>query len=140
SDATGVQLSNGNLGLVLFRTFDPALTTQAAASYALTASGTGSLVGVNNLSLSGDVSVRINTTGTPVTDDGSETGNPLVVSAGGQDVALDFRSTGNDNVQEFAADNVVLTVTGVVDVHGNFSFTKTDSIASSGAVTTTLTA
>ena len=56
-DVTGV-----NLGLLLFSSYDSAPNaTQVAATYALFAEGSGEIVGIPDLTLSGDLSVRVNT-------------------------------------------------------------------------------
>ncbi len=54
--ATGVQLTNGRIGLVQ-------IGTGPSATYALVASGAVSLVGVAGVTIAGTVSVRVNTTG-----------------------------------------------------------------------------
>lgn len=59
-DESGIKLSNGNLGLVLYQGATP--------SYALIADGQGGLVGVDDLSLDGNLAVRINRTGHTVNE------------------------------------------------------------------------
>src|SRR5207244_5835066 len=59
SDDTGVRLTGltpgtgANLGLLLFKTFDPALPVQAPSTYALVANGKVELAGITGLTLSG---------------------------------------------------------------------------------------
>ena len=63
SDEIGVKVTGVNLGLLLFTSYDsdPSVT-QAEATYALFASGSGEIVGVPDLTLSGTLSVKVNTT------------------------------------------------------------------------------
>ena len=70
AEATGVQLSHGDLGLVLFKTVNSAADegTSEATTYALVASGEASVIGIPNTVLTGRLTVRVNATGTIVFD------------------------------------------------------------------------
>ncbi|MDA8436815.1 MAG: FG-GAP-like repeat-containing protein, partial [Actinomycetales bacterium] len=74
--AVGVALTNGTVGLVK-------RGTTGAETYALVAGGTVSLVGVEGVVLAGDVEVRVNTLGAPITTSIEIPGStepPVVVS------------------------------------------------------------
>src|SRR5260370_23916775 len=86
--------------------------------------GTDRLTGVPGVSLSASgLLVRVNTTGTPVTDNGLATGNPLTVPAGNQTITLDFRATGIAKVLDVEG-KVSLTIGGFASLSGDFIFQK----------------
>ena len=104
----GVQVTDANLGLVLYK------TGTAAATYALDASAAAALVGFDSiLSLSGTLGVRVNTTGGAV----SET-----VDVNGTLVSIVF-SAAQGNVQGFSG-SVDLSIAGFVTLSGDFAFEK----------------
>src|SRR5262249_1486711 len=74
SDDVGVSITGANLGLLMFKSIDPSVTTQAAAKIAVVANGTAALVGLSDLALSGRLALKYNDTGTPVTVNGTVTG------------------------------------------------------------------
>src|SRR5207249_4555294 len=80
-DETGVSLSGRDLGFILFT--DLAAPPGAAAwSYAFSAHGSAELVGVDGLTLSGDLAIRVNTTGREL--------HEVLDTGGGSMIALDF--------------------------------------------------
>ncbi len=114
TESAGVQLSNGQGGLIIRPTSD-----LSGAGIAAQFSGDVALVGISDeLSLGGTVTVRINTTGIAV----SET---LAMSDGTQ-VVVDFRDTGTDQVVEFGG-ALDLSVANFLDVSGAFSI-RTQSV------------
>ena len=107
-ESMGVQVTDANLGLVLYK------TGTAAATYALDASAAAALVGFDSiLSLSGTLGVRVNTTGVAV----SET-----VDVNGTLVSIVF-SAAQGNVQGFSG-SVDLSIAGFVTLSGEFAFEK----------------
>ncbi|MFN9034680.1 MAG: hypothetical protein ACK5YO_00170, partial [Planctomyces sp.] len=103
-EALGVQVSAGNLGLVLRN-----------GSYALDASGAASLVGLAGLDLSGTFSIRANQLGTSVTE-------TVWTPAG--DVLVDFDTA--EKVLSVGG-SAVISVAGIFEVRGTISVTKTES-------------
>src|ERR1043166_8152519 len=125
TDDVGIKIDNASLGLLIFNTINPALTTQTPSRYALVANGSASLVGVTGLTLSGDnLSVTVNRTGTNVTD---TSGNPRTLTAGNQTITLDFRTSGVADLTAFEGTNLTLGISGFVSLKGNFSFSKTET-------------
>ncbi len=111
----GVKLVNGKLGLVLIKKNNTALTVQAAATYALTASGTASLVGFSDFgTLTASLQVRANTTGAALT-------RTLSTSSGS--VLLNFAD--GSLVTDIDGSVTSLTVANFVSLSGNFSFSQT---------------
>ena len=103
----GVQVTDANLGLVLFK-------TGTATTYALDASAAAALVGFDGiLSLSGTLGVRVNTTGVAVDE---------TVSVNGTDVSILFTAA-QKNVQGFSG-SVSLEIAGFVTLSGDFAFEK----------------
>ncbi|MGV2335236.1 MAG UNVERIFIED_CONTAM: hypothetical protein LVR18_14360 [Planctomycetaceae bacterium] len=103
-DALGVQVSEGNLGLVL-----------KAGSYALDASGAASLVGLAGLDLTGTFSIRANQLGEAVTE-------TVWTPAG--DVQVDFDTA--EKVLSVGG-SAVISVAGIFEVRGTISATKRES-------------
>lgn len=120
ADETGVRVSNANLGLLLFKNN----TTTAPSTYALVASGGVELVGVSSVMLSGTLALRINKTGTNVTDG---LGQPRALHTPGGDVTLDFTATGTSNVQQLEG-TVAFAVSGFATLAADFKFQKTDTV------------
>ncbi|MEW6156110.1 MAG: LEPR-XLL domain-containing protein, partial [Verrucomicrobiota bacterium] len=114
-DALGVHITEANLGLVLIKTVDPTLKTQAPAGYALKASGTVNLRGITGLDVSGTLHVKANTTGKNFS--GANTRN---ISTPGGNIAIDH--AGNLLAVE---GSIQFTVGGAINLSGNFSFEKT---------------
>jgi hypothetical protein len=101
----GIQIENADLGMVMY----------ANSTYALTASATAALVGFDGvLSISGNIAVKVNTTGAAVTESIDVDGTP---------VAINFTAE-QGNYQAFAG-SVTLSVLGFVSLSGNFAFEKT---------------
>ncbi|MDA8439896.1 MAG: hypothetical protein M0Z51_13690, partial [Propionibacterium sp.] len=112
--AKGVLLSDAMIGLI-----------SAGAGYALVASGTVSLIGIQGVTLAGTTSVRVNTTGDVISQ--------TLTIAGSTDpgVVLDFPTT--DQVTSFA-------VTGATVAFGPGSFTGDLSFSRTGTdVTASIT-
>ncbi|MFM7057153.1 MAG: hypothetical protein ACKO2P_09565, partial [Planctomycetota bacterium] len=102
--AIGLQVANGNLGLVLRN-----------GSYALTTSGDVGVVGLTGLRVSGTFNVRSNQLGTSVNETiWTPAGNVPVVFGNGQKV-LSFGGS------------AVISVAGIFEISGAIQATKTDS-------------
>ncbi|MFT6434600.1 MAG: hypothetical protein ACJAVI_002649, partial [Candidatus Azotimanducaceae bacterium] len=126
-DATGVEISDGTFGLVINKSIDSVAVagTAVASSYALTASGTASLVGVDELTLSGSLMARLNNTGGAV--------NQTISTLGG-DVDIIFNEE-EGNLQKLEG-SIELDIAGFVGLDGEFSFEKSDVITGSVTETT----
>ena len=105
ADAIGLQVTNANLGVVLFK------EGTAAATYALSADGSAALVGLDGLQISGTLGVKINQTGKIV----NETVHTLT-----QDIPVKFTSA--DKIQIFSG-SITLTVTGIFTLTGSITAT-----------------
>ncbi|HND51343.1 MAG TPA: hypothetical protein PLV92_03060, partial [Pirellulaceae bacterium] len=103
-DATGIQLADGNLGLVL-----------AHGGYALSASGGVELVGLDGLSISGSFAVRANKTGQLIDETVMTPAGPVIVRF---DSAADVMSFGGQ---------ATLSVAGVFELSGAVNATKVGS-------------
>ena len=121
-DETGVRINDASLGLILFKN----TMTNAASTYALSATGGVELVGVTNVTLTGFLAVKINNTGTNVTDN---MGAPRVLTTPTGSVTLDFLTTGMTNVKSLSG-SVVFGLTGFTTLTANFSFQKTETVMS----------
>ena len=95
----GVRISNGSFQLVLFHTTDAGHVRKDG--YALAASGSAALVGVEGLTLAGSLAARVNRSGRPVPELGLDAADVMDLKGSGQ-----------------------LQVAGLVDVTGEFSFAK----------------
>ena len=73
--------------------------------------------------LVGNLVVKVNTTGTNVTD-GAVQPQPLTVTVAGQNLPLDFRATGTANVTDIEG-NLTLAISNIASVTGNFTFAQT---------------
>lgn len=104
--AMGVLIEHANLGLLLYN-----------GSFALRAEAQATLVGFGEdiLSLSGDIAVRVNTTGRAPF-------NESVPVRGPPEVTIQF-DEGEGNFQSVTGEGVTLSVAGF-DLTGNFGFTK----------------
>ena len=93
TDETGVKISGATLAMDVFR--KPGTTS----TYALVSNnGTAVIEGIPDVQLSaGNLTVKIYTTGTNVTDSSN---NPLTVEVGGQTLPLNFLATGTGNVRD----------------------------------------
>ncbi|TAN47733.1 MAG: LEPR-XLL domain-containing protein, partial [Methylococcaceae bacterium] len=107
---TGLQLSEGQLAMVLYK------TAGEAAGYALEAEGAASLLNVDGVSLDGTAAVRVNTTGAEVDE---------TLSLKGEDIALVFDSA--DLIYRVEG-TLQLAVAGFVEVDGAFSLEKRETI------------
>ncbi|MBU6398761.1 MAG: hypothetical protein KGS61_00450, partial [Verrucomicrobia bacterium] len=112
----GLQLSNATLGLVLYQTVDTSKTPAVTStSYALEATAAVQLLGFNNvLTLSGQVAVRVNTTGGAVHEQ---------VAVGNNIVPIDFADS-EGNLENFSGQGISLGIAGFVTLTGNFGFTE----------------
>ncbi|MDD2604023.1 MAG: hypothetical protein PHF66_04320, partial [Desulfobacteraceae bacterium] len=115
-DAMGVFIQDVTVGVVLIKKA-ATTATPATSSYALDAGGAASLLGIENLSISGSLRVRVNKTGAPVDE------HVIVPLAGGgtKDVHIQFKTVSADPTLTGTLD---LDVAGVVTLSGGFSFTK----------------
>lgn len=120
ADETGVRISGASLGLLLFKSN----TTTAASTYALFAEGNVELVGVSGVQLSGSLAVKVNNTGTNVTDGG---GQPRRITTPDGEVVLDFTDTNTANVQRLEG-HVAFAVSGFVSLSADFAFQKTTTV------------
>ena len=116
--STGVEIQNANLGLVIVGTQTGNTHT---SSYALSAGGAASLVGVSGLTLSGTLAVQSDTAGAITQEiDVPDPQNP------GSTIPVNINFTGN--TQAFAGTGLTLAVasggSNLVSLTGNFSFTK----------------
>ncbi len=118
--AAGLQISAGALGLELL----PGQNNQPA-TYALTATGTASLLGVPGLTASGTITVKKNTTGATV----DQTINGVQVSF----------PAGQENFTDVSGTNLSLAVAQTVQLSGDFDFQESTSTAGNGVPTTTIT-
>lgn len=119
-DETGVRINDASLGLILFKN----TLTNAASTYALSASGEVELVGIDSVTLSGFLAVKVNNTGTNVTDN---MGMPRVLTTPDGEVTLDFTETGTSNVKALSG-SVLFSLAGFTTLSANFSFQKTDAV------------
>ena len=108
-DDTGVRVTDGTLGLLVNK------TGNAAATYALDASGSAALVGISGLTLGGSVEIRKNTTGPEV--------KQTTIATPGDDVTFSFSSS--EGSLQSVGGALTLDVTDFVSVKGNFGFQKT---------------
>ncbi|TVP98792.1 MAG: hypothetical protein EA381_11745 [Planctomycetaceae bacterium] len=121
-DDMGLRISGGELGLV-FQSSSVAGVAQPS-TYALFGGGTATLVGIEGLDLSAQVTVRKNTTGKVVTES-------VKTSAGSVPVVFE---EGEENLQSFAG-YLNLNAGGFIDLQGGFRVSKT--VETSGDETTT---
>ncbi|MFN9295487.1 MAG: hypothetical protein ACK6EB_46025, partial [Planctomyces sp.] len=101
ADDVGARITDAKLGAVLLR------NSAGTTSYAISAAGTASLVGVDGFTLTGDLAARVNTTGGAI--DRSITlpnGETVAVTFGASEAAAVFKGTVTATVSQFA------TVTG----------------------------
>ncbi len=108
---TGVRLTGGTLGLVLY---------PQAGTYALTMSGTATLLGISGVTLNGTVSARANTTGLVV--------NELITTALGSNVVVAFADT---TIIKRLEGTVALDIGGFATLTGAYSFEKSGTGATS---------
>ena len=109
SEAAGIQLDNGQLGLALFSETDQT-SGQTTSSYALVASGDGELQGVDGLTMNGSLAVRINETGEIVNE---------TIDVGTNQVEVVFDDTQTDQMR--VEGTVNFNAGGNVAFGGNFS-------------------
>ena len=102
-------------------------TGNAAATYALDASGSAALVGISGLTLGGSVEIRKNTTGAEV--------KQTTIATPGDDVTFSFSSS--EGSLQSVGGGLTLDVSGFVSVSGNFGFQKT-SETTAGVTTSRL--
>ena len=118
AQAMGVQLSGGELGLVLYQ-------GDTGYSYALQAGGELALLGVEGLQLSGAALMRQNATGSVVDE---------TITVGTQQIQVQFAADETD-ITRVEGEDLQLNVADFVVLRGGFSFQKTGPPAapSSGA-------
>jgi hypothetical protein len=109
ANGTGVQVTGANLGMVIFK------DGTSAATYALDASGTVTLTGVPNVTLTATGGVRVNKTGATVSESVTVNGSP---------VNIDF-AAGEETLQRFEATSATVDLAGFVQLTGAFTFEKT---------------
>ena len=117
--ATGVLLTNGRIGLI-----------RIGSTWALTASGTVSIIGVAGVTLTGTVSARVNTTGLVIDES-------LEMPGGAPPVAVTFSTAAP--VLEMVASGATLAFGGQ-SLTGTFSFAKRgdDVVVAASAVSVSL--
>ena len=97
TDDVGARIANAKLGAVLFR------TAAGATSFAVDASGTASLVGVDGFTLTGDLAARVNTTGGAVNETITlPSGETVPVIFAETEAAAVFKGTVTAEVSQFA--------------------------------------
>ncbi|MCG8549230.1 MAG: hypothetical protein MI799_02375, partial [Desulfobacterales bacterium] len=109
-NAMGIQVSDAALGMALF------LVPGEQASFALTASGTASIIGIDGFTLSGNIFVEFNNTGKILS-------RTITTPAG--DITLDFSS--DAQVMRLAGDGLTFDLGGMVTLSGDLSFMITAS-------------
>ena len=109
--AKGALLTNARIGLIQI----PGATANDPAGFALVATGTVELIGVDGVTISAEASVRVNTTGLAVSE--------VLTIAGstGPGVAVTF--TDGAEVKQFEAINATLDILGQ-SISGNFAFSQ----------------
>ena len=105
----GVQVSNAFLGLVLYS------SATGPSTYALVAGGEGALIGIDAITLSGSLAVRVNNTGALVNES-------VAVGTSGETVDIVFDNAANIQAIE---GSILLDIAGFVVISGEFSFEKT---------------
>ena len=116
-DAMGILIDDAELGLVLFKRVDSNNPTASTSSYAIDASGSATLLGIDALSLSGSLGVRVNTTGRTV----DETVTVPLPEGGSKPVHIVFTNTSS---QPVISGTACLELAGVVRLTGGFSFSR----------------
>ncbi|MFM7427478.1 MAG: beta strand repeat-containing protein [Elainella sp.] len=114
SGATGLQVSDGRLGLVVER-------SGGVSKYAMNASGAASLLGVNGVTLSGEVALQVNRMGAV---------DQMIATPNGS-VAVVFAPEQNNLTQ--AVGNLSLGIDGFAALSGNFNIQKTPDALRIGA-------
>ncbi|RLC10571.1 MAG: hypothetical protein DRH43_06050, partial [Deltaproteobacteria bacterium] len=127
-DAMGVLITDAKLGLVLFRNTDSLHPANNSSSYALAATGGAMLLGVDDLSLSGSLGVRVNKTGRTV----DESVTVPLPGGGTEEVRILFNTT---SPEPTFAGTVDLAIADLFTVSGGFAFKKQAQV--SGNLTTT---
>jgi hypothetical protein len=107
-DAVGVKISDGSLGLVINQLNDE------TAKYALSASGNANLIGVEDVTLSGNLELKVNQTGGAVAQN--------ITLPSGSEVAILF--TQNEGNITRLQGNAELDILGSAVVSGEFFFEK----------------
>ena len=110
NNPVGVNVTEASMALLLVRSI-PATGPPLPAQYALVASGSGSLVGVNGLTLSGTITAKYNNSGTDYS------ANPVTFNG----VTINIP----DGLHEFDVSDLTLSISSFVDLKGSFSFSKT---------------
>ena len=107
--ARGATLSGASVGLIELTDGDGVI------SYALSAVGTVSLVGLEGVTITGDAVIRVNTTEMAI--------NESLTIAGSRNEAVEVLFDDGDEVLEFAALGATLSVSGQT-LSGDFSFSQ----------------
>jgi len=113
ADETGVRVNGQDLGFVLYSDLD-APAGVSPWTYALTAQGSAELVGVDDVTLSGDLAVRMNTTGREI--------NEMIDVGGAPPVAVIF--TANQGNLERLQGGVTLDIADFVFVEATVCLEK----------------
>ncbi len=109
SDAAGVQIDNVRLGLVIFQ------TGATTSTFAVEASGDGALVGVDGLTLSGSLALRINGTGALVSE---------VITLGAADIPIEFIA-GEETLKRVSG-SILIELADFLAFSGIFAFELLD--------------
>ncbi|WP_416671883.1 DUF4347 domain-containing protein [Egbenema bharatensis] len=112
----GLHVSEAELGLVIY-------TSQAGATYALQASGSAALVGIDDLTLRGAVALELNRTGSAV--------NEVIATPGGS-VAITY--TADEGNVSRAIGYLDLDIAGMAQLSGDFGFEQNGNTLRVGAL------
>ena len=104
-DAIGLVITNGTLGAVEY----------ADGTFAIFAQGTASLVGLDGLTISGTVTVKVNQTGHAVTDH-------ILMPDGATPNFVNMPFTSSARVTEVDATGIDISAAGIVTIHGDVTF------------------
>ena len=113
-EEAGVRITDGELGLVIYKTVETGAASPEA-TFALTASGGAEILGVPNLTLSGVLAARVNTTGVAVDE---------TLTTPGGTVNVLFTDEQGD-FQAFAGSDIEIVVADFVEIMGDFAFERT---------------
>ena len=114
ADETGVKVTNGNLGLVLYKTIDYRQSDQPEMTYALSGDGEAALVGVDDITLDGTLAVNLNRTGTTIDETITTPNGEIAVGFDSEIDITQLSGTSNLKLADAAA------------ISGTFDFTKDD--------------
>ncbi|MDA1230761.1 MAG: hypothetical protein O2856_08305 [Planctomycetota bacterium] len=113
ADAVGVSITDTDFGIAVFKSSDATLPTQPDTTYALTAQGTATLLGVDGVTLTGTMSALINRTGKALDEQiPTRTGS----------IPLQF--TDGAEFTQVSGSDLHLNIGGLADLTGSFTVSK----------------